>query len=181
MSINMPTDSFLLVVGIPKDQKGYFPLPAEAIKSHRAKAGVKEVAQEGRTLESMSPQQQMPRIRGKPRKNKEVGETRVPSKLHRRSLIEELLMCSIQLELIEGASQESWSRTRRTNTVGTNVREPSQQLKKAQLANAKLYQENRELKRQLEAKTLKVLTSQDLEENMTWFKRQLQEAQDTIV
>jgi hypothetical protein len=114
MSINMPTDSFFLVVGIPKDQKGDFPLPAEAIKSHRAKAGVKEVAQEGRTLESMSPQQQMPQRRGKPRKNKEVGETRVPIESCARSAVEELLMRVIQMEPVEGTSQENWSRTRRT-------------------------------------------------------------------
>jgi hypothetical protein len=65
--------------------------------------------------------------------------------------------------------------------MGTNVREPSQQLKQAQLAIAELYQENRELRQQLAAKTLEVSASQGHEGNMTWLKRQLREAQDTIV
>jgi hypothetical protein len=70
---------------------------------------------------------------------------------------------------------------RRTNVVGANIREPTQQLKQAQLAIAELYQENRELRQQLAAKTLEVSASQGHEGKVTWLKRQLREAQDTIV
>jgi hypothetical protein len=49
-----------------------------------------------------------------------------------------------------------------------------------QLAIAKLYQENRELRQQLAAKTLEVSTSQGHEGNMTWLKRHLREAHDMI-
>jgi hypothetical protein len=44
-----------------------------------------------------------------------------------------------------------------------------------------LYQENRELRQQLAEKTLEASTSQGREGNMTWLKRQLREAQDTII
>jgi hypothetical protein len=90
-------------------------------------------------------------------------------------------MRAIRLEPVEGTSRESWGRRRRTDTESTDVHEPSQQLKQAQLAIAELYQENRELRQQLAAKTLEVSTSQGREGNMTWLKRQLREAQDTII
>jgi hypothetical protein len=90
-------------------------------------------------------------------------------------------MCAIRLEPVEGTSQESGRRMRRTDVMGANIREPTQQLKQAQLAIAELYQENKELRRQLAAKTLEVSASQGHEGNMTWLKRQLREAQDTIV
>jgi hypothetical protein len=145
------------------------------------KAEVEEVVPEGRTLEDMPPQQQIPRKRGRPRKNKEAGETQIPSEPCARSTAEELLMRVIQLEPVEVTSRGSGSRTRRTDAMDTNVREPTQQLKQAQLAIVELYQENRELRRQLAAKTLEVSVSQGREGNVTWLKRQLWEAQDTIV
>jgi hypothetical protein len=119
-------DSFFLTTGIPKDPKGDFPLPAEMMISHCTKAGVEEVSQEGRTLEALSSQQQIPWRRGRPRKNKETEEIQVPNEPRTRSAIEELLMRAIQLEPVEGTSREIWSRTRRIGTVGTNVRETSQ-------------------------------------------------------
>jgi hypothetical protein len=128
--------------------------------SHHSEPGVEEVAQEGKTLEALSPQQQIPQRRGRPRKNKEAGETQVPNKPRAKSVVEELLMHVIRLEPVEGTSRGSGRRTRRTDVMGTNVREPSQQLKQAQLAVAELYQENRELRQQLAAKTLEVSASQ---------------------
>jgi hypothetical protein len=90
-------------------------------------------------------------------------------------------MRAIQLEPVENTSRGSGSRTRRTDASGSNVREPTQQLEQAQLAIVELYQENRELRRQLAAKTFEVSASQGREGNVTWLKRQLREAQDTIV
>jgi predicted RNase H-like nuclease (RuvC/YqgF family) len=66
-------------------------------------------------------------------------------------------------------------------TWGSNVRDPNQQLEQAQLSIAELYQENRELRRQLAAKNPEVSAPQGREGNVTWLKRQLQEAQDMIV
>jgi hypothetical protein len=67
-------DSFLLVAGIPKDRKGDFPPPTERVTSHCMKAGVGNVAQEGRTLEALSPQQKIPRRRGRTRKSRDARE-----------------------------------------------------------------------------------------------------------
>jgi hypothetical protein len=132
-------------------------------------------------LEALSPQQSIPQRRGRPRKNKETGEAQAPSDPRAKSIVEELLMCAIRLEPVEGPSRETCDRRRRTDTEGTDIREPSQQLKQAQLAIAELYQENRELRQQLAAKTLEASTSQGREGNVTWLKRQLREAQDTII
>jgi hypothetical protein len=70
-------DSFSLTTGIPKDKREIFPLPTGKTTSHRAELGVEGTAQEGRTVEVLSPQQQIPQRRGRPRKNKEVGETQI--------------------------------------------------------------------------------------------------------
>jgi hypothetical protein len=65
--------------------------------------------------------------------------------------------------------------------MGTNEETPSQQLKQAKLAIVELYQENRELKRQLATKTAEASTAQSHRGNVTWLKRQLKEAQNIIV
>jgi hypothetical protein len=67
-------DSFLLAVGIPKDLKGYFPMPAERIISHRAEDGVGKVVQKGRTLEAPTPQQQYPREGASQGRTRKLGK-----------------------------------------------------------------------------------------------------------
>jgi hypothetical protein len=66
-------DSFLLTISIPRDPKGDSPLPTGKVTSHHAEE------EEGKTLEALSPQQSIPRKRGRPRKNKETGESQAPS------------------------------------------------------------------------------------------------------
>jgi hypothetical protein len=61
------------------------------------------------------------------------------------------------------------------------VESPAQQLERAQLAIAELYQENRELQSQLAAKNREVSVSQGHEGSTVWLQRRLREAQDTIV
>jgi hypothetical protein len=95
----------------------------------------------------------------------------VPNEPRARSVVEQLLMRAIQLEPVESTSRESGRRARRTNVVGTNVQEPSQQLKQAQLAIAKLYQENKELRQQLATKTIEVSAAKGRVGNVTWLKR----------
>jgi hypothetical protein len=97
-------DSFFLTVGIPKDPKGDFPLHAERVISHCTEVGLEEVVQEIKTSEALSHQQKLPWRRGRTNKNKEVGETLVPSEPCPRLVAEELLMHAIQLEPIEGTS-----------------------------------------------------------------------------
>jgi hypothetical protein len=84
---------------------------------------MEEVVQEKKTLEAMSSQKQIPRRRGKPRKNKEARETQVPNKPHAKSVAKELLMHAIQLEPVEGTSRGIGSGTKRIDVVVTNVRE----------------------------------------------------------
>jgi hypothetical protein len=80
-------------------------------------------------------------------------------------------MHTIRLEPVKGTSQERWSRMRRKDTQGTYVCESSQQLTQAQLAITELYQEHKELRQQLAAKTLKVSASEGHKGNVTWLKR----------
>jgi hypothetical protein len=63
--------------------------------------------------------------RGRPKKNKESGETLVPSKSRARSTVEELLMRAIRMEPVEGTSRERWNKMRRTNIEGAYVQESS--------------------------------------------------------
>jgi hypothetical protein len=70
---------------------------------------------------------------------------------------------------------------RRVDIIGENEQVPSQQLKQAKLAIAKLYQENMELRQQLATKTTKASVAQGHGGNMAWLKRQVREAHDTIV
>jgi hypothetical protein len=96
-------------------------------------------------LEAPSPQQSIPQRRGRPRKNKEIGETQDLRETRAKSVVEELLMHTIRLEPVEGPSRETCDRRRRKYTEGMDICEPSQQLKKEKIAIAELYQENREL------------------------------------
>jgi len=90
-------------------------------------------------------------------------------------------MHAIRLEHVRTTSRGSGSQMRKTEASCSNIRGPNLQLEQAQIAIAKIYQENRELRRQLAAKNLEVSAPQGHEGNTTWLKRQLREAQDTIV
>jgi hypothetical protein len=62
---------------------------------------------------------------------------------------------STQMELAGKSSRECGIRTRRVDATRKNEEVTSQQLKQEKLEISKLYQENRELKRQLATKTRK--------------------------
>jgi hypothetical protein len=111
-----------------------------------------------------------------PRKNKETGDAQAPSKPRAKSVAEELLMRAIRLEPVKGSSREPCDRRRRLDIEDMDTREPSQQLKQAHLAIAQLYQENKELRKQLVERTVETSTSHSRERNATWLKRQLSEA-----
>jgi hypothetical protein len=100
-------DSFFLTAGIPKDPKGDFPLHAEKVISHHAEVGVEEGVQEGKMLESMSPQQKIPQRRGRPKKNKEAGETRVPSEPRKGHLPKNYLCASFSWNLLKVQAEKT--------------------------------------------------------------------------
>lgn len=141
-------DAFSPAVGIPKDVKGTIPLPVEKTGSIRGKSETKGFAQEGKTTRALSPQQQMPRRRGRPRKNQETMEAQISEKPCVRLVAEERLRRATRLEPAGGSSREDRSRTRKANIAEANEQVPSQQLQQSKLAIAELYQENMELRQQ---------------------------------
>jgi hypothetical protein len=62
----------------------------------------------------------------------------------------------IRLELLEGSSMGIGERWRNLGDENMNFQELSQQWKQAQLPIAELYQENRELRRQLGENTIEM-------------------------
>jgi hypothetical protein len=73
------------------------------------------------------------------------------------------------------------NRARKVDVMGENEEAPSQQLKQEKLAIVELYQENRELRRQLATKTAEASAAQSHGGNMAWLKRKLREAQNIII
>jgi hypothetical protein len=112
---------------------------------------------------------------------KKPEEIQAPSEPRTQSAAERLLMHVVWLEPVEGSSMGIGERWRKSGDENVNVQELSQQLKQAQLAIAELYQENRELRRQLAERTIETPTSQSRAGNVNWLKRQLREAQDVII
>jgi hypothetical protein len=130
----------------------------------------------------MPSQEKTPRRRGRPRKNKEKGgEDHLPTELSAHPTAEEFTMHTTWLEPVGTTSRGSGRRKGKEKTPGSPVGSPIQQLERAQLAIAELYQENRELRRQLAVKNQEVSTPQGHEGSTDWLKRQLWEAQDMIV
>jgi hypothetical protein len=62
-------DAFSPATGIPKNVKGTIPLPVEETRSIHKKFETEGFTQEGNTAKALSPQQQIPWRRGRPRKN----------------------------------------------------------------------------------------------------------------
>jgi hypothetical protein len=100
-------DSFSPAAGIPKDVKGTILLPTEKTRSNRGKYEMEGFTQEGKTVRAPSPQQQMPRRRGRPRKNQEIMEARISEEPCIRLIAEELLRRAIRLEPAGGSSQKT--------------------------------------------------------------------------
>jgi hypothetical protein len=142
---------------------------------------MEEAMGKGKEIEDSSSQQPTPWKRGRPRLIKKPEETQAPNEPHTQSAAEKLLMHVVRLEPVEGSSRGISERQRRSGTENMEVQESSQQLKQAQLAIAELYQENRELRKQLAERTVETTTSQSREGNANWLKRQLREAQDIII
>jgi hypothetical protein len=65
---------FSPATNIPKNAKGVIPLPIETIRSNCVEPEAERLAQGGKIVEASSPQQKIHQRRGRPKKNKEVGE-----------------------------------------------------------------------------------------------------------
>jgi hypothetical protein len=132
-------DSFFLSSNIPRDPKGYPPLPTGEASSHSVKEKIEGVVEKGKTMEFSSPQQPMPQKRGRPRKNREPGEAQDPKKPRAKLVFERLIMCVVWLEPFESSRREICDKQRRSGTESMDVHEPSQQLKQEKLSIVELY------------------------------------------
>jgi hypothetical protein len=117
-------DSFMISADIPKEPKGYPPLPMREATSHSVEAGIERDAKKGKTMEVSSPQQPIPQKRVRPRKNRELGKAQALSKPRTKSVAEKLLMRAVQLEPVEDSSRENCDRRRRSDTKRIDIREP---------------------------------------------------------
>jgi hypothetical protein len=120
---------------------------------------VEKITPEEHMLEAMPSQKQPPQRRGRPIKNTKVGGgEHIPTVLSAHPAAEEFMMYATRSEPVETTIRGSGSRMRKTKTFGSKVGNSNQQLEQAQLAIYELYQENRELWRQLAAKNQEVST-----------------------
>jgi hypothetical protein len=93
--------------------------------SHHMEVEIGRADEEENSLESLFPQQTIPRRRGSPKKKKEIGEDQASIDPCTNLATKELCMCAIQLEPVEGLGRETWDKRRRKNTKGLNIHEPS--------------------------------------------------------
>jgi hypothetical protein len=124
-------DFFLLAVDIPRDPKGDSSLPMGKETSYRAEAEIGRAIEKEKTLEAFSPQQSIPRKRGRPRKNRETEKAQAPNEPRAKSFAEELLMRVIQVEPVKGPKREICTRRRSSDVEDMDTHELSQQLKQA--------------------------------------------------
>jgi hypothetical protein len=117
---------------------------------------MEEATGKGKEIEDSSSHQPTPWKRGRPRLIKKPEETQAPSEPHTQSAAERLLMHVVQLEPVEGSSRGIGERRRRSGMKTWRFRSHRSKLKQAQLTIAELYQENRELRRQLAERTVEM-------------------------
>jgi hypothetical protein len=174
-------NSFSPATTIPKDVEGTILSPAEKTRSSHGTTEAEKFIQEREMERAPSSQQQLPRRRGRPRKNEEIMKAQIAEEPCVRLIAEELLRRAIRLEPAGKSSHEGGNRARKVDAMGENEEAPSQQLKQEKMAIVELYQENRELRRQLATKTAEASAAQSHGGNVAWMKRQLREAQNVIV
>jgi len=117
-----------------------------------ADVGMERSITEGGMLETTPPQDRTPQRRGRPRKDtgkKEEDCHQDELSIHPTTKGSTTL--TYQSRLVGISSKGSGERKGREKELGSPVKSSIQQLKQAQLAKAKLYQENRELQSQLAA------------------------------
>jgi hypothetical protein len=174
-------NSFSPTTTIPKDVEETILSPTEETRSSRETTETEKFIQERETARAPSSQQQLPRRRGRPRKNEEIMKAKIPEGPRIGLAAGELLRRVIQLEPAGKSSRNAGSEQGKRMSMGENEEAPSQQLKQAKLAIAELYQENRELRRQLATKTAEASAAQSHGGNMAWLKRNLREVHNVIV
>ena len=131
---------------IPKDVEETILSPTEETISSHGTTKTEKFIQEKETEKSSSSKRQLPRRRGRPRKNEEIMKVKIPKGPCVGLAAEELLGHVIRLEPVEKSSRKHGNRARKADATGESEGTPSQQLKQENMAIADLYQENKELR-----------------------------------
>jgi hypothetical protein len=132
-------NSFAPTVTIPRDvEETILSLTKDTRSSHKTTKTEKFILK-GEMARASSSKQQIPRRRGRPRKNEEIMKAKIPEGSRVRSTAGGLLRRVTQLEPAEKLSQECGIRTRKVDVTGMNEESASQQLKQAKMDIAKLY------------------------------------------
>jgi hypothetical protein len=154
----------------------------EVASSSRDELGVVADTSGRNTLEVAPSPGPKSRRRGRPKKKIWEGEGDRPKAEPKvRPACEESVMPTDRSQLVETADKGGKRGKGRSKSSGSSVGNSAQQLEQAQIAIAELYQENRELRRQLVEKTQGISPPQGRGGSVVWLQRQLREAQDTIV
>jgi hypothetical protein len=141
----------------------------------------KGVSEEG-TLVNAPSQEPKPWRKGRPRKDTtKREETHLSTELSACPAVEEFVELPRLSEPVGIIDRGDGSRKGRGRAPGPCVESLVQQLERAKLAIAELYQENRELRHQLAEKDQGITSSQGHAGSTVWLQRRLWEAQDTIV
>jgi len=149
-------DSFQISTNITRDPKGGIPLSSRKTTLHSVGERKDDATEKrkGKEIEDSSSHQPTSQKRGRPRLTNKTKEIQATSKPHTKSIGKRFPMRTIRLEPVESASKGIYERHGNSIDENVNVHELSQQLKQAQYAIAGIYQENRELRRQMAERTI---------------------------
>jgi hypothetical protein len=107
-------DLFLISADIPRDPKGYLPLPTGETTFRSAGSRMEEAVGKGKEIEESSSQQPVPRKRGRLRLIKKLEEAQSPNEPCTQYVAEKLLMLVVRLETVQGSSRgisKTWRRS----------------------------------------------------------------------
>jgi anion-transporting ArsA/GET3 family ATPase len=193
--LNKDWDYFLISANIPKDSKGDISLSAKerTLESSEARKEYVTRKRKGKEIEDSSFNQPTSQKKNRLRLIDKTEEIQDLSKLHTKSSAKRFPMNIVQLELVEGENKGIDERQVELGEENANVQELKQQMKQAQHVIAQFYQENRELRRQLEERIIETPGSQSRvgklpstspttrENNVNWLKKELRDAQYVII
>jgi hypothetical protein len=165
-------DSFLLASRVLEAPTGGTGIFLEMTSTSPVELGVEKGMSERAMLGTVPSLELKPWRRGRPRKDMEKGEEdHLPAGLSARPPPEEPAMLTNWSEPVGTTGRGGGRRKGREKHRALPSKVPAQQLEQAQLAIAELYQENRELRRQLAAKDQETPSSQGRAGSTVWLQR----------
>jgi len=156
---NKDGNYFLMSTNIPREPKGDIPLSAEETTLHSLMERKEHVTRKikGKEIEDMSFGQPTFQKKSRSRVIDKTKDIQTPSKPCTKSFVKTFPMHIIHIELVEGENEGIYERHEELSEENVNSQEMKQQLKKAQHIISQLYQENKELRRQLAERIIETL------------------------